>query len=148
LIISLWTFSMQLGAGTSLFCLSQCTISFYTLSAHLREPITVRSTLSGFIKPLSLFLSATWVSSPYFFFLKSLCYLIISPVPTCLVHNCKTSQRSFIFLFVITFVLWSNSLWSLSAWYHSRWPSLFLHIIHHFLLLTILQLLDHIQKTG
>ena len=40
-------------------------------------------------------------------FLSSLLYLIISPVPTCLVHNCETSRRSFIFSFVITFVLWS-----------------------------------------
>jgi len=32
LIISSWTFSMQLGAGTSLFCLSQCAIPFFTLS--------------------------------------------------------------------------------------------------------------------
>ena len=34
LIISPWTFSMQLGAGTSLFCLSQCAIPFCTLSAQ------------------------------------------------------------------------------------------------------------------
>ena len=32
LIISSQTFNTQLGAGTSLFCLSQCTIPFCTLS--------------------------------------------------------------------------------------------------------------------
>jgi len=32
LIISSQTFSTQLGASTSLFCLSQCAIPFYTLS--------------------------------------------------------------------------------------------------------------------
>ena len=33
LIISPQTFSMQLGAGTAWFCLSQCAILFYTLSS-------------------------------------------------------------------------------------------------------------------
>ena len=35
LIISSQTFSMQLGAGTSLFYLSQCAIPFCTLSAFV-----------------------------------------------------------------------------------------------------------------
>ena len=34
LIISPWTFSMQLGAGTAWFCLSQCAIPFCTLSTE------------------------------------------------------------------------------------------------------------------
>jgi len=42
-----------------------------------------------------------------FFYLSSLLYLIISPVPTCLVHNCETSWGLLIFSFVITFVSWS-----------------------------------------
>jgi len=39
LIISPWTFSMQLGAGTAWFCLSQCAIPFCTLSLVPREDI-------------------------------------------------------------------------------------------------------------
>ena len=39
LIISPWTFSTQLGAGTSLFCLSQCAISFCTLSPLFGIPV-------------------------------------------------------------------------------------------------------------
>ena len=34
-------------------------------------------------------------------------------MPTCLVHNCETSWRPFIFSFVIILVSWSNSLWFL-----------------------------------
>ena len=37
LIISPQTFSMQLGASTSLFCLSQCTIPFCTLSLCISQ---------------------------------------------------------------------------------------------------------------
>jgi len=36
---------MQLGAGTSLFCLSQCTIPFCTLSTH--EGITIKALLDS-----------------------------------------------------------------------------------------------------
>jgi len=34
LVISPWTFSVQLGAGTAWFCLSQCAIPFCTLSVE------------------------------------------------------------------------------------------------------------------
>ena len=37
LIISPWTFSTQLGAGTAWFCLSQCAILFCTLSLDAME---------------------------------------------------------------------------------------------------------------
>jgi len=71
----------------------------------------MRPTLSGFIKYF-IIISFGYLSFPPLFslFLSPLCYLIISPVPTCLVHNCETSQRFFYFyllspLFVIKFPL-------------------------------------------
>jgi len=80
------------------------------MNARLREPITVRSISSRFINILLSFCLVSWVVPLYPpLFLSSLLYLIISPVPTCLVHNCETSRRSFKFPFVITFVLWSIS---------------------------------------
>ena len=51
-------------------------MSQYKTNVCLREPIIVRSTLNRFIKTLSLFLLATWISFPYFPFLKPFCYLI------------------------------------------------------------------------
>ena len=71
--------------------------------------------LEWILKILLLLFLVIWVSSffPFFFFQALFVYLIISSVPTCLVHNCETSQRFYYFhllspLFVI------NSLWSLS----------------------------------
>jgi len=47
---------------------------------------------------LLLFLSVIQVPPFYSALcLSSLSYLIISPVPTCLVHNCETSQKSLYF---------------------------------------------------
>jgi len=42
LIISPQTFSIQLGAGTSLFCLSQCAIPFCPLLASIGKKIKKR----------------------------------------------------------------------------------------------------------
>ena len=63
-------------------------------NACLRDPITVRSTTSGtsihyhcsFGFPWVIFYSFPSIVQLSFF------YLNISPVPTCLVHNCETSQ--------------------------------------------------------
>jgi len=64
-------------------------------NAHLRDSILVRSILSGFLS-FFIILSFSYSSFPFYptLCLSSLSYLIISPVPTCLVHNCETSQRS------------------------------------------------------
>ena len=62
-------------------------------NVRLRDPILVRSISSRFLNTLLLFLSVFWIVPHYFPYSKALfCYLIISPVPTCLVHNCETSQ--------------------------------------------------------
>ena len=65
-------------------------------NARLRDPITVRFTSSGlstyYYYPFGFF----WIISYPFPIIKLFpFYLIISPVPTCLVHNCETSQRLF-----------------------------------------------------
>ena len=61
---------------------------------HLGDPIMVRSTLSGFLSTLLLFFQFFWIVPYYFPYSQALlCYLIISPVPTCLVHNCETSWK-------------------------------------------------------
>jgi len=63
-------------------------------NACLRDPITVRSTASGISILYHCSFGFFWIafypfpplfSSPFF-------YLNISPVPTCLVHNCETSR--------------------------------------------------------
>jgi len=58
----------------------------------------VRPTSGGFIKYF-IIISFSYLSSSLLFllFLSPLCYLIISLVPNCLMHNCKTSWRSFYF---------------------------------------------------
>ena len=61
---------------------------------RLRDPITVRSTSSGLSICYYCSFGVFWIifyPSPHYKAL--LFYLIISPVPTCLVHNCETSQR-------------------------------------------------------
>jgi len=65
---------------------------------RLRDPIMVRSTLSGlsnyYYYPFGFF----WIIFYSFPHYKALpFYLITSPVPTCLVHNCETSRRLFYF---------------------------------------------------
>ena len=45
MIISSWTFSMQLRAGTTSYCLSQCTILFCTLSLNFK--IIIKTNTSG-----------------------------------------------------------------------------------------------------
>ena len=63
-------------------------------NTRLREPITVRSTSSGL--PIYYYCSfgAFWtISYPSPLFKALLFYLTISPVPTCLAHNCETSRR-------------------------------------------------------
>jgi len=60
----------------------------------LRDPITVRSTLSGLSICYYCSFGAFWIIFyPSSHYKALLFYLIISPVPTCLVHNCKISQR-------------------------------------------------------
>ena len=63
---------------------------------RLRDPITVRSTSSElstyYYYPFGFF----WIIFYPFSIVKlSSFYLITSSVPTCLVHNCETSQRLF-----------------------------------------------------
>jgi len=65
-------------------------------NTRLRDPITVRSTSSGlstyYYYPFSFF----WIIFYPFPIIKlPPFYLITSPVPTCLVHNCETSRRLF-----------------------------------------------------
>ena len=67
-------------------------------NARLRNPITVRSTSSGFIKKLDYsFFQLFEFHSLFSLFLSSFCHLIISSVPTCLVHNCETFWSWFYF---------------------------------------------------
>jgi len=71
-------------------------VSRREMNTRLRDPITVRSTLSGLSNYYYCSLDFFWIifyPFPYYKALPS--YLITSPVPTCLVHNCETSQRLF-----------------------------------------------------
>ena len=64
-------------------------------NTRLRDPITVRSTSSGLSICYYCSFGFFWIIFYPFPHYKALFfYLIISPVPTCLVHNCETSQRS------------------------------------------------------
>jgi len=65
-------------------------------NARLRDPITVRSTSSGLSTYYYYSFGFFWIIFYSFPIIKlSPFYLITSPVPTCLVHNCETSQRLF-----------------------------------------------------
>ena len=65
-------------------------------NARLRDPITVRSTLSGLSTYYYYAFGFSWIIFYPFPIIKlSSFYLITSPVPTCLVHNCETSWRLF-----------------------------------------------------
>jgi len=61
---------------------------------HLRDPITVRSNLSGSLNTIIIISAVSFglypTRPPYYQALFY--YLITSPVPTCLVHNCETSR--------------------------------------------------------
>ena len=62
----------------------------------LRDPITVRSTSSGLSTYYYYSFGFFWIIFYPFPIIKlSPFYLIISPVPTCLVHNCETFRRLF-----------------------------------------------------
>ena len=89
--------------------------TWHEINTCLRDPI-VRSTSSEFIKTLLLiFFSYSSVLSFIPLFLSSLCDLIISPVPTCLVHNCEISRRSSFTFICYHSCFMINPLWSPSA---------------------------------
>jgi len=64
------------------------------MNTRLRDPITVRSNSSGFLNIIIIISAVSFglypTCSPYYQALFY--YLITSPVPTCLVHNCETSR--------------------------------------------------------
>ena len=65
-------------------------------NARLRDPITVRSTSSGLLTYYYYSFGLFWIIFYPFPIIKlSPFYLITSPVPTCLVHNCEVSRRLF-----------------------------------------------------
>ena len=65
-------------------------------NTRLRDPITVRSTSNGLSTYYYYSFGFFWIIFYPFPIIKlSLFYLITSPVPTCLVHNCETSRRLF-----------------------------------------------------
>ena len=65
-------------------------------NARFRDPIMVRSTSSGLSTYYYYSFGFFWIIFYPFPIIKlSPFYLITSPVPTCLVHNCETSQRLF-----------------------------------------------------
>jgi len=76
-------------------------------NARLRDPITVRSNLSRFLNTIIIIPTVSFglypTLSPYYQAL--FCYLTTSPVPTCLVHNCETSQG------LLDFHLLSSLFW-------------------------------------
>jgi len=64
------------------------------MNTRLRDPITVRSTSSGLSICYYCAFGFFWIISyPFLHYKALLFYLITSPVPTCLVHNCETSRR-------------------------------------------------------
>ena len=66
------------------------------MNACLRDPITVRPTLSGLSTYYYYSFGFFWIIFYPFPIIKlSPFYLITSPVPTCLVHNCEASRRLF-----------------------------------------------------
>jgi len=67
------------------------------MNIRLRDPITVRSASSGFIKTSLPSLSVIRVFPLYSPFFKLSLLFDHLPVPTCLVHNCKTPQRFYYF---------------------------------------------------
>ena len=69
-------------------------MSRHETNARLRDPITMRSTTSGTSIHYHCSFGFPWV---IFYSFPPYCsallfYLNISPVPTCLVHNCETSR--------------------------------------------------------
>ena len=73
-------------------------MSQHEMNMHLRDPIMVRLTSSKFIKNFIIIYFGYLSFLPLFpLFQAFFVYLIISPVPTCLVHNCETSQRFYYF---------------------------------------------------
>ena len=66
-------------------------------NVRLRDPITVRSTSSGLSTYYYYYaFGFFWIIFYPFPIIKLFpFYLITSPVPTCLVHNCETSRRLF-----------------------------------------------------
>ena len=73
----------RLGKGSSVMMWDECaSLRFYYSETNLEW------ILKNFIIISFGYLSFPSSIPP---FLSSLCYLIISPVPTCLVHNCETS---------------------------------------------------------
>jgi len=84
-------------------------------NARLRDPIMVRSTSSGFSICYYCSFGFFWIIFyPFPHYKALLFYLITSPVPTCLVHNCETSRR-FTIPICCHPCLEINSLWSPSA---------------------------------
>jgi len=69
-------------------------MSQHKMNTRLRNPIMVRSNSSGFLNTIIIISAVSFglypTHSPYYQAL--FCYLTTSPVPTCLVHNCKTSR--------------------------------------------------------
>ena len=71
--------------------MSQC-----ETNVRLRDSIMVRSTSSGLSTYYYYSFGLFWIIFYPFPIIKlSPFYLITSPVPTCLVHNCETSRRLF-----------------------------------------------------
>ena len=65
-------------------------------NARLRDPIMVRPTSSGLSTYYYYSFGLFWIIFYPFPIIKlSPFYLITSPVPTCLVHNCEASRRLF-----------------------------------------------------
>jgi len=99
-------------SGIPLSALLQTVVSQHETNTYLRDFIIVRSILSRFIKNF-IIISFSYLSFPPLFPLFQLLfvYLVISQIPTFLVHNCETSWRFYYFhLLLPLFVI--NSLWS------------------------------------
>ena len=78
--------------------LSQQASSHVRSRVHIVDPITVRPTSSGLLTYYYYFFGLFWIIFYPFPIIKlSPFYLITSPVPTCLVHNCEASRRLFYF---------------------------------------------------
>jgi len=92
------------------------------MNAHLRDLITVRSTSSELLYNPFIF-SFSYLSFPPLF-LSPFCYLVTSPVPTCLVHNCETSRRLLYFHLLSPLSQDQISLWSSSTapFLNTKWP--------------------------
>jgi len=106
------------------------------MNTHLRDPIMVRLISSGF---LILYYHFFWLFEfpPFPPFQALFAYLIISPVPTCLVHNCETSWRFYYFhssssLYCDQFPLISISTISISMNDKNHWCTKYIDVQYYF----------------